>query len=115
MPGINANARVSYRSIGDRRKRVTLSSSTVTEDEMGGKSETWADYGKVWGAVNAQPFVLNEQQASVLYIVEIPYRSDVATGHRVTIGALVLKVLAVVNPELMNRALQLHCGEVTDN
>ena len=113
MPGLNANARVSYAPIGERNRRVTLSSSTVTTDAMGGRSETWSDYGKAWAKVAAQPFVVSETEASVLYIIEIPYREDVAEGHRVTVQGMTLKVLAVVNPELRNKALQLHCSTVT--
>jgi SPP1 family predicted phage head-tail adaptor len=110
MPGLNANQRVAYKATGDRIKRVRLSRPTVTVDGMGGETQTWSEYGQAWAAITEQPFVVTETQATVLRIVEVPYRPDVAEGHRVSLGSQVWSVLAVVNPEQRNRALQLHCG-----
>jgi head-tail adaptor len=112
MPSLNAQARASYKAIGDRHQRVTLWSATLTVDALGGTSEVWAEYGSAWGAVSELPFAKDEANAAMLRIVEIPYRSDVQTGHRVSVGTLTLKILLVGNPELRNKALQLHCGEV---
>jgi SPP1 family predicted phage head-tail adaptor len=107
---LNSNQRVAYKATGDRVKRIALLKPTVVVDGMGGETRTWSEYGKAWAAVTEQPFVVNETQATVLRIVEIPYRNDVADGHRVTSGSHTWSVLAVVNPEQRNRALQLHCG-----
>lgn len=114
MPALNANQRASYKSIGDRNQRVTLLSPTSVTDALGGVSETWASYGDAWAAVTVAPLVKDETNAAVLYVVELPHRTDVAKGHRVEVKDLTLKVLAVVNPELRNKALQLHCGEAND-
>ena len=112
MPSLNAQARASYKSIGDRHRRVTLSSATQTVDTLGGVSEVWAAYGSAWGAVSELPFAKDEASAAMLRIVEIPYRADVQVGHRVSVGGLTLKILLVGNPERRNKSLQLHCGEV---
>lgn len=111
MPSLNASQRASYRSSGDRSKRVTLSSATTVTDGLGGRTETWSDYGKAWGSVTAQADIKSESESTVLYVIEIPYRSDVTKGHRASVGGKTLKVLEVVNPEMRNKAVQLHCGE----
>lgn len=111
MPGLNATARASYRPIGARTKRVKLSQPVTVTDSKGGRSKTWVEYGKAWGSVSELPFAKNEAEAAMIRVVEIPYRDDVAVGHRVEVGSLVLKVILLGNPELRNKALQMHCAE----
>jgi hypothetical protein len=85
---------------------------------MGGRLlPTWTTYATDWAAITPQPFVVNEQNATVLHIVTLPWRPDVEVQHRVYVPELSdlrIKVLAIENPEHRNRDLILHCAEATD-
>lgn len=103
---------------GQRRHRIELQEGVTVTDGMGGRSQTWTEFGTDWAAVDNQPFIVSETQAAVLYQVTLKYRADVVTRWdagtqmRVVGGGKTLKVLAVVNPEQRNIELILHCGEV---
>jgi head-tail adaptor len=113
---INANARVSYKPIGDRRHVLTFQSASIALDGFGRQVETWSTYAaNVWGAITEVPVVVSELDATVLRILETEYRSDVKVQHRVIVDGDTdnpLKVIAIVNPEAKRRALQIHCAEV---
>jgi SPP1 family predicted phage head-tail adaptor len=98
---------------GQLRHRVQLQSATVVTDSQGGRSQTWATYATVWGAVDPVPVVVSEEQSVVLFIVSIRYRSDVVKQQRVIAEGMTLKILELVNPEQRNRDLVLHCASVT--
>ena len=104
--------RHAWKPIGNRNVSVTLQVPTNVTDSMGGRTQTWSTYGHEYASVTPQPFVVSEQEASVLYVIECPFRDDVALGHRVLTDDLTLKVIAIVDPELRHRAVVLHCAEV---
>lgn len=100
---------------GDRRHRVELQTATTTTDALRGRTNTWTTYETYWGAVDVQPFVVSEQGATALYLVTVPYDSRIDTQQRAVVNeTLRLKVLLVVNAELRNRDLILHCAQATD-
>jgi head-tail adaptor len=113
MPGIAIPLRA-----GQLRHAVELQEGVPVEDETGGASETWPAFGTGHAAIDEQPFVVNETEATVLYQVSMRYRSDVVerfdagTQLRVVGNGKTLKVLAIVNPQERNRDLVLHCGRV---
>lgn len=96
---------------GGRRQRIQLQSPTTIVDSLKGRSITWTTYASASASVEPQPFVVSEQQATMLYLVTMPYRSTTAIGHRVLAsGGLRLKVLEVNDPELRHRDTILHCA-----
>jgi head-tail adaptor len=105
---------------GQLRHRITLQQGVQVPDELGGHTQTWPEFGDDWGAIDVQPFVVSETEATVLYQVALRYRADVVekfnagTVLRVVSGDYTLKVLTIVNAELRNRELVLHCGRVTE-
>lgn len=99
---------------GKLRHRANLQSATEVEDLIKGRTETWSTYATVWASVREQPFVVSEDNATILYLVGIRYRSDVVKRQRVVVAGLTLKILEVENPERRNRKLTLHCAEVLD-
>ena len=104
---------------GQRRHLSQLQKAVVSTDAIGGREalrwETFAiDW---WVALNEQPFLKDEQDAALTYLVTGVYRPDVVDHHarkimqRVVVSGKTLKVVLVQNPELRNRDLILHCVE----
>jgi head-tail adaptor len=101
---------------GQRRHRVELQEGVFTFDETHGRTQTWPPFGNDWAAVDVLPDVQTETEATVFYQVALKYRADVpskfnaGTSLRIATAGLTLKVLAVVNAELRNIELVLHCA-----
>ena len=99
---------------GQRRQRVQLQSPTEVLDALRGRTITWTTYGSCAAAIDQQPMVKSEQQASMIYLVTIPYRTGVLKGHRVLAPGLTVKVIAdPEDPQFKHRELVLHCAKVT--
>jgi SPP1 family predicted phage head-tail adaptor len=99
---------------GQRRQRVQLQSPTTTLDTTRARVTTWTTYGSCAGAIDQAPMVKSEQQNAMIYLVTIPYRTDVLQGHRVLAPGLTLKVIAdPEDPQFRHRELILHCAKVT--
>ena len=94
---------------------------------MGGRSETWVDFGTWWAKVTAVSFVQGDTPASLTYRLEGPYRSDLAEyfhgtrlpegvtasgglAIRAVVNGQTLKVFLVENPQFRNRTLIAHCA-----
>lgn len=97
---------------GELRKRIELQSSTVTTDALGGRTETWATYATVWGAVEPQPGIVGKDKAEVITIMVIRYRSGVLAEQRAVSEGVTYTILAVIDPALRHRELNLHCVEI---
>lgn len=88
-------------------------------DQLRGRSQTWSTYGHDWAGIDETLLKVDDTQASVGYVVTIPYRTDVeskqiaGTEQRVVYGERTFKVLAVMNPEQRNRDLVLQCALAT--
>lgn len=73
-------------STGELRERVVIQASTSVADAIGGQVLTWATLATVWARV--APASAREQlaaqsvNASVDYVVEIQYRTDVVATMR---------------------------------
>jgi head-tail adaptor len=104
---------------GQRRHLVELQHDVSVTDAMGGRTQAWATYAREWMAVDSQPLVVSETQATVLYQVTMPFRQDTwdkhleGTQQQVVTESKVLKVLEMVNPEERNRELILQCARAT--
>lgn len=105
---------------GQLRHQITLQEGVQVEDELKGSVETWPAFGTDWAAIDATAFAPTETEAVTTYQVTLRYRSDVETkflsGTQLRVydaaSGLTLKVLTLVNAELRNRDLVLHCGRV---
>lgn len=104
---------------GARRVRIALEEGDWQLDPLRGRTQTWSQYGHDWAGIDETLVKLDDTQASVGYVVTIPYRADVeqkqiaGTAQRVIFGDRTLKVLAVMNPEQRNRDLVLQCALFT--
>ncbi len=100
---------------GDLRHRLTIQSKTETADGIGGFSEAWGTFANVWGAVwptSAKELVQNQQlQGQVTHRVRIRYLAGVTTSMRILLGARVLNILSIVNPNEAGELLDLVCLE----
>jgi head-tail adaptor len=103
---------------GQRRHFVSLQKGVSTTDAMGGRTQSWDTYARIWAAIDEQPLVVSEVQATVLYQVTMPFRQDTydlyiaGTQLQVVTATKTLKVLEVINAEERNRDLVLHCARV---
>jgi head-tail adaptor len=107
---------------GQRRHRVRLQQGVAVTDELGGRTQTWPEFGQDWAAIDVIPFVVSEIEATRLYQVTTKYRQDVidkfnaGTTLRLVSDAqgVTLKVLTIINAEERNIELVMHCGQVFD-
>jgi head-tail adaptor len=105
---------------GQYRHRVALQEGVPVTDELGGRTQTWAEFGRDQVAIDPMPFVVSEVEATRTYQVSMRYRSDLVekfeggtTVRVVSSGqGMTLKVLTIINAEERNRDLVLHCGRV---
>jgi head-tail adaptor len=91
---------------GQRRHFVSLQKGVSTTDAMGGRTQSWDTYARIWAAIDE------------LYRVTMPFRQDTydlylaGTQLQVVTATKTLKVLEVINAEERNRDLVLHCARV---
>lgn len=104
--------------IGGLRHRLTIEEEVRVADGGGGFTLTWqavAVEAEVWGAILplSGREVLRAQQLAtpVSHCVSIRYRADVTASMRLTLGARVFNIRAVVNVEERDRWLELMCEE----
>lgn len=102
---------------GDFRHRVTIQSSTETEDGYGGVSLSWSDDFTIWARVRPQAGRERfdaEQQEGTFYthVIEARYRTDITTEQRATWDGRILDITSVQNVEGMDRELRIECHEV---
>lgn len=108
---------MAMRRAGQRRHSVALQSPTRTPTSTG-VTETWATYATVWASVapvaasQVQRSVSNTIQTPISHLVEIDYRSDVSTTHRVLLGGTrALHIQGWQNVDERNKTLTLACEE----
>jgi head-tail adaptor len=104
---------------GQRSRRVKLQKGVAVVDELGGRSQTWPQFGTDWAAVAPLADVLSEVQATVIYNVTMRYRADVMDNYLAGLqqrvvdedAGITLKVLAVVDSDLRHRDMVLNCAK----
>jgi SPP1 family predicted phage head-tail adaptor len=98
---------------GQLRHRVELQSATVVTDALGGRTQTWSAYATTWAAIDQQPMVQGTEDPQLLTLITIRYRTGVEHKQRVVeADGTTYAVIAVQNPEKLNRDLVLHCMEI---
>jgi hypothetical protein len=104
---------------GQRRIRVTLLESGVTRDAIGGRTAgVFTSFGTDDAAIDEVPFIVHSAEHGMLFVVTLPYRSDVVTkfeteNKRIQIqgDGKTLMLLELENPERRNVELLLHCSK----
>lgn len=102
---------------GKLRERVTLQAETQTPDGAGGYSLGWSDVATVWASV--KPMRGKESLESMQvrdvqpYEVMIRYNSAVTVTpkHRLSWNGKLLNIRSVVNRDMRDKYLMLHCEE----
>lgn len=105
------------RRAGSRRHSVALQSSTRTLLPNGYRDD-WTTYATVWASVQpvtasqVERQVSNTLQVPISHLVEVDYRSDVRTTHRVLLnGTRALFIQGWQNVDERNKTLVLACEE----
>ena len=100
---------------GRMRQRLTLESATVTPDGAGGGTLSWSQVATLWGEVTplkAEERTIGEGFVDVVsHRVVVRHRSGVAAGDRFRLGARVLDIRGVSDPEEDGRYLVCLCHE----
>lgn len=101
---------------GALRHRITLQQPIETQDEFGEVVITWQDVASVWAEVadlsGREFFAAMQTVSEITTRVRLRHRSDVETRWRMVVGARVLDIQAVIDPDGRKRELLLLCREV---
>lgn len=101
---------------GELRHQITIQHKTVTRGGMGGEVITWSDVGTVWAAVEPisgrEYFAAKTENAEVSHRIRIRHRNGITSGMRVSWGARVFDIQAVLDIQERGREIHLMCVEV---
>ena len=102
---------------GQRRIQVRVQNGTAVLDPLRGQITGWTTYMTDWANVVPVPVVVSELQATKTFVVQMRYRRDLERNfqegiqQRVVTPTYTLKVLEVVNVNLRDRDMDVHCAE----
>lgn len=101
--------------IGPMRQRVTIQARTTAADAYGAPVATWADVATRWGEVlplsGRELWQAQQVRPDVTLKVRLRYYDGLTPKHRLKVGARVLEVESVVNPDGRNRFHECLCKE----
>lgn len=101
---------------GKLRHRITIQSATQTTNGFGEVTKTWATFATVWAAVEPltgrEYMQARQAEASVTTKIRIRERSGVTERMRVSWGAHVFDIDAVLADPTNAREMVLMCSEV---
>lgn len=101
--------------VGDMRHRVTLQSRTLSRDDRGGATPTYADLATVWAAVEPvagkEAWQAQQAQSNVTHVVTIRAYAGLTPRHRVKFGSRLLNIDSIANLEERGRYMELQCVE----
>jgi hypothetical protein len=105
------SSRSSWKTAGERRHQAVLQHPTYVTNSVGGRTISGytaydSDY---WVSVTPVPVFVDETNATVQFVIEGVYRTDVLSQDHVVANGQTYKVIEMVNPGEMNRSLQLLC------
>lgn len=101
---------------GTLRHRLTHETPVATPDGLGGTTLTYQAVGDLWGAIrsDAAPAEIADRPGAVLtHRVTLRAPAAVTPGDRLRLGARVLLVETVSDPEGRGRRLACRCREET--
>jgi SPP1 family predicted phage head-tail adaptor len=89
--------------IGSLRHRLIIEAPSEQPDGAGGVVRTWTVLGTVWAALEplaADDVLLADKRVGlVTHRVRLRHRADLSLGHRFRLGARVLVIRALRDPE----------------
>ncbi len=97
-------------AIGAFRHRLTLQAADEIEDGAGGFARTWEPLGEIWAAI--EPLSLDDQMRAdkrlglLTHRVILRHRADVTLSHRFVLGARILSIRALRDPDGRGRFLE---------
>jgi phage head-tail adaptor, putative, SPP1 family len=104
---------------GKLRHRVTIQRRDPVRDSAGGPSTSWVDFAEAWADVrylNGRQFLTSNGEAnSATVSVRIRYRTDLTADMRVTFGAAIFDILAVLPDEEGRDHVDLACNTGVSN
>lgn len=105
------------RRAGERRHYVALQSITGRVASGDGYLDTWATYDSVWASVVPATASAVERltgqtlETPITHLVELDYRDDLLSQHRVLFGTRPLYIRGMQNQDERNRTWCLSCEE----
>jgi SPP1 family predicted phage head-tail adaptor len=97
-------------AIGELRHRLTLEAPEETPDGTGGVARTWISQGQVWAAIEpaaAKDAVAADKRIGrITHRVVVRHRGGLTLNHRFRLGARVLAIRAVRDPDERGRLLE---------
>lgn len=100
---------------GKLRHRITIQSRHTARGTMGGESAQWVDVAQCLPAaiepLNGRELLTAQQvQSEITVRIRLRYRPGIEAKMRVLYRGEVYSIQYVINPELLNRELQLMCS-----
>ncbi len=103
--------------IGDLRKQMTLQAEQQTSDGAGGYALAWVDVATVWADIapvgGNEYLAAGRLEAQVTHKITLRWRPDITpnASMRLTYGARLFNIRAVLNPGEANRWLSILAQE----
>lgn len=102
---------------GQLNRRVTIQQLVAGQDEIGQPVQTWSTLATVWADVrylNGLETIKADATTSIAKAsIRIRRRTDVTAGMRVTLGATVFNIAAVLPDEESRERLDLACEVIS--
>lgn len=103
--------------IGSLNRRVTIQHLVAGQDEIGQPVQTWSTLATVWADVrylNGLETIKADATTSIAKAsIRIRRRTDVTAGMRVTLGATVFNINAVLPDEESRERLDMACEVIS--
>lgn len=97
--------------IGKMREKITIQKKTVQTDELGGITETWADYKTVWAKVEevkADLRIIAERgNMKRTFRITIRNRDDIDENDRIIYRGMTLKIVGIRVTDTQRRYLEI--------
>lgn len=100
---------------GRLRRRVTIQSRTLTRDDRGGATPTYATAATVWASVEPvtgrEVWQAQQAQSNVTHVVTIRHYDGLTVRHRLLFRGRTLNIDSISNFEERDRYMELRCVE----
>lgn len=97
------------------RDQMQLQQPLETDDGSGGVSVSWISVASVWATIQLrsqrEASVADHLDGIVTHRVRLRHREDVRGSWRIVLGARILRVLAVSDPDGRRRFVECLCEE----
>lgn len=107
---------------GDLNMRGLLQRRIERNNDSGGQDVTYQAVASIWcgdkSAIGLTGHQLREAQrlnSTLTHAIQVRHRDDITPTMRLVIGALVLTIEVVADPEMRRRELILQCSRVLPN